>query len=76
LEKEQVQELLKKVQGWNVSSDNKQISKNLQLPDFMSAIRYFQKIADVAEVSTLDVPFEYTTLKLLYRLKVIIPICI
>jgi len=49
LEKEQVQELLKKVQGWNVSSDNKQISKNLQLPDFMSAIRYFQKIADVAE---------------------------
>ncbi|EME29766.1 Putative pterin-4-alpha-carbinolamine dehydratase [Galdieria sulphuraria] len=49
LEREQVQQLLDKVQGWKVSPDNKQIFKNLELPDFMSAIRYFQQIADVAE---------------------------
>ncbi|GJQ09919.1 hypothetical protein GpartN1_g1710.t1 [Galdieria partita] len=49
LEKEQVQQLLHKVKGWKVSPDNKQISKDLELSDFMSAIRYFQRIADVAE---------------------------
>eukprot|EP00871_Galdieria_phlegrea_P002256 jgi/Galph1/3030/GphlegSOOS_G1686.1 len=49
LDKEEVSKLVSKVKGWQVSSDNRQISKNMELPDFMSAIRFFQKVAEVAE---------------------------
>jgi len=42
-------EMLAKVPGWQLNSDAKQISREYAMKNFMAAVNFMQKIADVAE---------------------------
>ncbi len=47
--KEESQKYLAEVLGWGVIEDGKKISKEFVFPDFVQAIRFIDKIAEIAE---------------------------
>lgn len=47
--KEESQKYLAEVPGWAVIEDGKKISKEFIFPDFLQAIKFIDKIAEVAE---------------------------
>lgn len=50
LTKEQAHEYLTQVDGWTLSEDNKKISKEFKFKDFIGAINFVERVADVAEM--------------------------
>ena len=46
---EQVQELLPSVSEWKLSPDRKRIRREWRVRDFMTALDFFQRIAQIAE---------------------------
>ena len=47
--KEKVQELLKKMPNWMLSSDEKSISRQFSTKDFVSALKFLNQAGEVAE---------------------------
>lgn len=47
--KEESQKYLAEILGWGVIEDGKKISKEFVFPDFVQAIQFIDKIAEVAE---------------------------
>ena len=47
--KEESQKYIAEVLGWGVIQDGKKISKEFVFPDFVRAIRFIDKIAEIAE---------------------------
>ncbi len=47
--KEESQKYIAEVLGWGVIQDGKKISKEFVFPDFVQAIRFIDKIAEIAE---------------------------
>ena len=46
---DQVQQLLRNVPQWSLSSDNKRIRREWRVKDFMEGLAFFQRVADIAE---------------------------
>ena len=46
---EQSAGFLKQLQGWELSEDGKRIRKDWKLKNFMEGIRFFEKVAKIAE---------------------------
>ena len=49
LKKQEAQENLKQVPGWEMTADGKGIYRNFVLKNFMAGVRFMSHIADVAE---------------------------
>ena len=47
--KEESQKYLTEILGWNVIDDGKKVSREFVFPDFVQAIRFINKIAEIAE---------------------------
>ena len=47
--KKQAQEYLSQVPGWELSDNAKSISRNYVMKNFLAAVQFIEKIADVAE---------------------------
>lgn len=50
LNKKQAQEYLDEVSGWTLDKDAKKISKEFKFQDFIGAINFVERVADVAEM--------------------------
>lgn len=46
---EQASSYLQQLQGWELSQDGKRIRKDWKLKNFMEGIRFFEKVAKIAE---------------------------
>lgn len=49
MEREEAEELLRKLEGWQLSADGKKISRNLKLKDFREAVDFIISLANFAE---------------------------
>lgn len=49
MDAEQIKEYLPQVTGWALSADDRSISKEFVMKNFMAAVRFIQKIAEIAE---------------------------
>lgn len=49
LSRQQAEEFLKQVSGWSLSEDAKKISKTFEFRDFVSAMKFLNKVAELAE---------------------------
>lgn len=49
LQEGQIKELHKEISDWEVSEDNKKISRNFEFRDFTKAMSFINKVADLAE---------------------------
>ncbi len=45
----EAKEYLQQISGWNLNSDGKLISKELNMKNFMAAVRFINKVAEIAE---------------------------
>lgn len=50
LKREDMQDYLDEVSGWILSTDAKKISKEFKFRDFIGAINFVERVADVAEM--------------------------
>lgn len=46
---EEAQEQIKHLNGWELSEDNQRIRKSWVVTNFLAAMRFFEKVADVSE---------------------------
>lgn len=46
---DQVQEFVQQIPTWTVSDDNKKITHTWLLPDFVTAMKFINSVADIAE---------------------------
>jgi len=46
----QTKDYLDEVHGWTVTPDNKKITKDFKFSDFIGAINFVERVADVAEM--------------------------
>lgn len=46
----EAREYMKEVPGWTLSEDGKKISKEFKFKDFIGAINFVERVADVAEM--------------------------
>lgn len=46
---DQVRDLLRSIPDWKLSSDGKRIRREWRVRDFMTALEYFQRVAQIAE---------------------------
>ena len=49
LRAEQVQEFVQQIPAWTVTDDNKKISRTWLFPDFITAMKFINTVADIAE---------------------------
>ena len=50
LKQEEIFELMEQLEGWNVAEDLKIIFKEFKFKDFIGAINFVERVADVAEM--------------------------
>ncbi len=62
----EVRNYMPDVPGWNVSSDSKEISKEYKFKDFIGAINFVNKVAEIAEGEGHhpDIKINYNKVKL------------
>lgn len=66
LSRERAEELLKEVPVWQLAEDGKSISRKLLFVDFIHAIHFIEKVADIAEYESHhpDIALSYNKLTL------------